>query len=112
MVDKKAIKLQIYRSPTQDDEDEARRGEYKEYEMPYTDRMTIMSALDYVHRNYDRSLAYYKSCRIGKCTACLVEVNGRNRLACTTLAENGMKIAPATKRAVIRDLVIREIPPH
>ena len=112
MTAKKLIKLQIYRSPSQDEEDEARGGEYREYEMPYIDRMTIMSVLDYIHQQYDRSLTYYKSCRIGKCTGCLVDVDGKNRLACTTLAKDGMRIGPATKREAIRDLFIQEISPR
>ena len=106
----KTIKLKIYRSPSGDEEDEARRGAYKDYEVPYIDRMSIMNALDYVHINYDRSLTYYKSCRIGKCTGCFVEVDGKNKLACTTLAKDGMQIAPTAKRKLIRDLVIEEAP--
>ena len=68
--------------------------------------MSVFSLLDYIYENYDRSLAYYKSCRIGKCTGCLVKVDGKSKLACTTLAKNGMKIGPARGHKVIRDLVI------
>ena len=110
MVEKKVIELQVYRSLSLDEEDEAKGGEYKEYELPYIDRMTVMNALDYVHQNYDRSLTFYKSCRIGKCTGCLVEVDGKNQLACTTLAKDGMKIGPAKGRRIIRDLVIEAAP--
>jgi succinate dehydrogenase/fumarate reductase-like Fe-S protein len=39
-----------------------------------------------------------------------VEVDGKNKLACTTLAKDGMKIGPAAKRKVIRDLFIEEAP--
>ncbi len=106
MVEKKVIKVHIYRSPSQDEEDMAKEGEYKDYEIPYIERMTVMNLLDYIHENYDRSLAYYKSCRIGKCTGCLVEVNGKNKLACTTLAKDDMKIGPAKGHIVIRDLVV------
>ena len=110
MAEKKVLHVQIYRSPSQDEEDEAREGEYKEYEIPYTDRMTVLNVLDYAHEDYDRSLAYYKSCRIGKCTGCLVEVNGKNIEACTTLARDSMKIGPAKRRKVIRDLVVEDFP--
>ncbi len=106
MVEKKAIHVQVYQSPSQDREDEAQKGEYKEYDIPYEDWMTVLNVLDYIHEDYDRSLAYYKSCRIGKCTGCLVEVDGKDKLACTTLAKSGMKIGPAKGRKVIRDLVI------
>ncbi len=106
MVEKKVINVQVYRSPSQEREDEAQEGEYQGCEIPYKDRMTVLNVLDYTHENYDRSLAYYKSCRIGKCTGCLVEVDGKNKLACTTLARDGMKVGPAKKRRVIRDLVV------
>ncbi len=106
MVEKKAIHVQVYRSPSQNEEDGNKEGEYKGCEIPYKDRMTVLNVLDYIQESCDRSLAYYKSCRIGKCTGCLVEVNGKNKLACTTLAKDGMKIGPAKERRVIRDLVI------
>jgi len=106
MLDKKAIRVQIYRSPSCDVEDDAHGGEYKEYEIPHEDRMTILRALDYIFQHYDRSLAYYKSCRIGKCTGCLVSVDGKNKLACCTLVKDGMKVSPAKGFTIIRDLVV------
>ena len=68
--------------------------------------MTVLNVLDCIYEDYERSLAYYKSCRIGRCSGCLVEVNGKNKLSCSTLAEDGMKIGPAQKRKVVRDLII------
>ena len=106
MAGKKIIRVQVYRSPSQDREDGAQEGEYTGYEIPYQERMSILNVLDYIHESCDRSLAYYKSCRIGKCTGCLVEVGGENKLACTTLAKDGMKIGPTKGRRVIRDLVV------
>jgi len=106
MVEKKVVHVQIYRSSSQEQEDRARVGEYKGYEIPYKDRMTVLNVLDYIIEDCDRSLAYYKSCRIGKCTGCLVEIDGKNKLACTTLVKDGMKIGPAKGLEVIRDLVI------
>ncbi len=106
MVEKKIIQVQVYRSPSEDREDGTQDREYKKYKVPYKERMTILNVLDYIHENDDRSLAYYKSCRIGLCTGCVVEVNGKNKLACTTLAKDDIKIGPAKGRKVIRDLVI------
>ena len=106
MAEKKVIKVQVYRSPSQDKEDIAKGGEYKGYEIPYVDRMTIMNVFDYIHESEDRSLSFYKSCRIGKCTGCLVEVDGKNRLACTTLAKDGMKIGPQKAKKVIKDEMV------
>ncbi len=100
------IKLLVYRSTEQEQEDVNHRGKYKEYEIPYKDHMTVLSALNYIKENLDSSLAYYKSCRIGKCTGCLVEVNGKNKLSCVTPLENGMEIGPIRKYKIIRDLVV------
>ena len=101
----KTIKVQIYRSPSVDKEDGAREGIYKEFEIPNIDKMTVFSVLDYVRDNYDSSLAYYKSCRIGRCSGCIVEIDGKNKLACTTPVKDGMKIGPAKGHKVIRDMV-------
>jgi len=105
MARKDAIKVQVYRSHYQDQKDKNQRGEYQEYEIPIGDRMSVFSVLDYIRDNYDRSLAFYKSCRIGRCSGCIVEIDGKNKLACTTPAKNDMKIGPAKGHEVIRDLV-------
>ena len=101
-----AIHVQIYRSPSNDSGDEIRGGEYQEYEVPYEDRMTDLRVLDYVFQHYDRSLAYYKSCRIGKCTGCLVSIDGKNKFACSTLVKDGIRVGPAAGFITIRDLVV------
>lgn len=106
MQKKSLIQVLVYRSPGGEVEDSEQGGDYHEYEVEYKDRMTVMNVFDYIHEKVDRSLAYYKSCRIGKCTGCLVEVDGKNRLACTTLVREGMKIGPARGYRVIRDLVV------
>jgi succinate dehydrogenase / fumarate reductase, iron-sulfur subunit len=102
----KTLKVKIYRSTSQQEEDTESGGTYKEYAIPYMDKMTIMNVFDYVHQNIDRSLSFYKSCRIGKCTGCIVEVDGKNRLACTTLAEDGMKVGPQKAKSVIKDVMV------
>jgi len=105
MVSGKMIKVQIYRSPSVEQQDEAKQGTYKEFEIPDIGKMTVFSVLDYIRYNQDSSLAYYKSCRIGRCSGCIVEVDGKNKLACTTPVKDGMKIGPAKGHRVIRDLV-------
>ena len=62
--------------------------------------------VDCIPDDVNRSLSYYKSCRIGKCTGCMVEVDGKNRLACTTLAKDGMKIGPQKAKKVIKDEMV------
>ncbi|MGI9861479.1 2Fe-2S iron-sulfur cluster-binding protein [Moorella naiadis] len=83
---------------------------YQEYTVPYAKGTTVMSALRYIYENLDHSLAYYASCRIGKCAGCHVRVNGNTKLACTTIIEGNVTIEPK-KGKVIRDLVV-ETPPR
>jgi succinate dehydrogenase/fumarate reductase-like Fe-S protein len=98
--------MKVYRSPSSDRTDEAQEGEYREYEIPYEERMTVMNVLDFIQENYDRSLAFYKSCRTGRCSGCLVAINGKNQYACSTLTKDGMEIGPANKCSVVRDLIV------
>ena len=106
MTGKEVIRVKVYRSPSPEQQDGEGEGGYKEYEVPYEERMTILNVLDCILEGHDRSLAYYKSCRIGRCSGCLVEVDGKNTFSCSTLAQNGMKIGPAKGRKIIRDLVV------
>jgi len=107
LADKKVIRVRVYRSPSSDRTDAAQEGEYQEHEIPYEERMTVMNVLDIIQEEYDRSLAFYKSCRIGRCSGCLVSVDGKTQFSCSTLAKDGMSIGPALKYEVIRDLMVK-----
>ena len=100
------LTVHVYRSPPRTTEHSDGAGSFQEFSIPRQDRMTVLNVLDHIHEHCDRSLAYYKSCRIGKCLGCVVQVNGKNRLACTTLAQDGMRIGPAKGHRTIRDLVV------
>jgi succinate dehydrogenase/fumarate reductase-like Fe-S protein len=99
------IRVKIYYSP-KDGEGKGHKGKYAVYEIPYTERMTVLNACNYIYENYGRSLSFYYSCRIGKCLGCLMDVDGKTRLACTTLAKDGMKIGPAKQGKVVKDLFV------
>lgn len=103
--EKKIIRLHIYQSP-ENGEGSDEKGKYVEYEIPYTERITVLNACAYVYENYSRTLSFYYSCRIGKCLGCLMDIDGKTKLACTTLAKDGMKIGPAKNAKVIKDLFV------
>ena len=89
-----------------------RRGEPGEssvqvYEVPYESGQSVLGVLEYIYENLDSTLSFYYSCRIGMCTGCLVRVNGKAVLACTTLAKGDMLIEPYKEGMVIKDLVAR-----
>lgn len=80
---------------------------YDEYAVPIQEGWSLLNVLTTIYETLDPSLCFYGPCRIGKCVACHVRVNGKTRLACTELApRQDMTIDPMTRRALIRDLVI------
>lgn len=76
------------------------------YRLPVERGESVLGVLQYVYENLDSSLAFYSSCRIGLCTGCLVRVNGKAVLACTTAAEGDMLIEPYHRESRVRDLVV------
>ena len=102
---KKTIRVRIYQSPP-DGENTSKKGKYMEYEIPFTERMTVLNVCTYIYENHGRSLSFYYSCRIGKCLGCLMDLDGKTKHACTTLAKDGMTIGPAKKFKVVKDLFV------
>ncbi len=88
------------------DPSEDREPYYASYEVPMTKGLTVLSAMRYIYENLDHSLAYYDSCRIGKCAGCHVKVNGHTHLACNALVTGDIVLEPQGGYTVIRDLVV------
>jgi succinate dehydrogenase/fumarate reductase-like Fe-S protein len=97
----KMVKVKIKRSANG-----VAEGRFDEYEVPLEEKMSVFNVLEYVGNRLDPSLAYYASCRIGKCMGCTLKVNGKLRLACTTLVDGDMTLEPDHRYPVIRDLVV------
>lgn len=82
------------------------------YDVPLSDKtVCIMQVLDYIYRNLDHSLAYFRhsACCQGICGRCVVRANGKNVLACVAKVEPGtdqLTLEPASSK-VVRDLVIQ-----
>jgi succinate dehydrogenase/fumarate reductase-like Fe-S protein len=80
---------------------------YQGYPVPIPEGWSLLNVLTYIYEELDPGLCFYGPCRIGKCVACHVRVDGKTRLACTELApRRDLTIDPMTQRALIRDLVI------
>lgn len=77
------------------------------YEVPIEKGESVLGVLDYIYERLDPGLTFYSSCRIGLCTGCLVRVNGKPVLACTTIAEDDMLIEPHDTKRRARDLVVQ-----
>ena len=73
--------------------------------------MTVMDVLDYIADHLDHTLAYYKHsvCNHGICGRCLLQVNGKAKLACIDPVDcyDALHLAPVPSRTCIRDLITR-----
>jgi succinate dehydrogenase/fumarate reductase-like Fe-S protein len=76
------------------------------FEVPLQEGMSVLNALEYIGRNLDPTLAFYSSCRIGKCMGCVLRINGERGLACTTIVAGDISLEPDDRYPVIRDLVV------
>ena len=76
------------------------------YFVPYTKKMRVLEALDYIVEELGESLAYQWFCGVKKCGMCGVMVNGRQTLGCWEAVEPEMTVRPLDGFPVVRDLVI------
>jgi succinate dehydrogenase / fumarate reductase iron-sulfur subunit len=69
----------------------------------------VLDALISVKATHDSSLAFRRSCREGICGSCSMNINGVNRLACTTPIDefkSELRIYPLPHMEVIKDLIV------
>jgi fumarate reductase (CoM/CoB) subunit B len=99
----KSIQLRIFRYNHRKDD----APKYENYNVPYSEGMTVLDALDYVYENLDPTLAYRKSCRQGSCGSCAVLVDAKPCAACRTLVKEGksITISPLLHFDVVKDIV-------
>lgn len=96
------VKLRIKRNNPKSEE----AARFDEFAVPWEDGWSIMNALNYIHENLDPSIAYYGSCRIGKCDGCDVLIDGKLELACIAKFGDDVTIEPVEGSVTIRDLVV------
>ena len=102
MESRKEIRVNILRyDPTADTE-----PHYQTYSVPFEKGLSVSNVVQYIWENIDPSLAFYLSCRAGRCQGCMVEVNGQVKMACTTMAEGDLTLNPWPKYEIIKDLVV------
>ena len=68
----------------------------------------VLDALILIKGTIDSTLTFRRSCREGICGSCAMNVNGTNRLACTTSMadlEGEVRVYPLPHMPVIKDLV-------
>jgi hypothetical protein len=67
---------------------------------------SISTALAWIQRHLDPSLAFGFSCRRGLCDICAVRVDGKVVTACTTPLRDGMRIEPTKDRLAVADTIV------
>ena len=68
----------------------------------------VLDALIQIKASIDSSLTFRRSCREGICGSCAMNIDGVNRLACTTSMldlKGDIKIYPLPHMPVVKDLV-------
>ena len=68
----------------------------------------VLDALIQIKGTLDSSVTFRRSCREGICGSCAMNINGVNRLACTTFVKDmgrELRIYPLPAMAVVKDLV-------
>ena len=80
------------------------------FEVPIHKGTTLLDALRYIRDNFDETLSFRHSCRMGVCGSCGMNVNGKPMLACYTqvlhLEANSLVIEPLANFEVIKDLIV------
>lgn len=80
-----------------------------EFQIEASSRKTLLEALFEIQEKHDPTLTFRYSCRSAVCGSCAMYVNGRYRLACSTLlGDLGRKVyvGPMPHYPVVRDLVV------
>ena len=102
-MEEKIVKARIFRSNPQEGEE----GGFVTFEVPVREGMSVWHVLEYITDKLDGGLAYYVSCRSGSCNGCLVKVNGKSRLACTTPINGDLTIEPVSHKRLVKDLLVK-----
>jgi fumarate reductase iron-sulfur subunit len=80
------------------------------YNVPYSDDMSVLQALQAIKADQDGSLSFRWSCRMAVCGSCGMMINGEPKLACETflrdLAPAPVTIEPLRNFPIERDLVV------
>jgi succinate dehydrogenase / fumarate reductase, iron-sulfur subunit len=82
---------------------------HETYNIEATKETTVLDALFQILETQDHSLAFRYSCRSAVCGSCAMFINGRYRLACSTLISDigrNIVVQPLPHMPIIKDLVV------
>ncbi|MGC8998250.1 MAG: succinate dehydrogenase iron-sulfur subunit [Candidatus Bathyarchaeia archaeon] len=103
-----AVKIVEFRIRRYDPD--AKRSYISTFKVPIRRGTTILDVLNYIKENFDETLTFRHSCRMGICGSCAVNINGKPMLACYTqvldINADTITIEPLSNLPVIKDLVV------
>jgi succinate dehydrogenase/fumarate reductase iron-sulfur protein len=82
---------------------------FEEHAVDVSEKASVLDAVFALQRGPCPGLAFRFSCRVGMCGSCAMVVNGRERLACSTLVRTigqHLRIEPLRNLPVKRDLAV------
>jgi len=82
---------------------------YQTFRVKAAKDTTALDALFQILENQDHSLAFRYSCRSAVCGSCAMFINGKYRLACSTLVSelgHNVIVQPLPQMPIIKDLVV------
>lgn len=84
------------------------RSYFEEYEVPYSEGMTVLDALRYIQIAFDPSLTFRWECSKGTCGTCGILLNGRPVMSCHKHLdpEEIASITPLSRFPVDKDLTV------
>jgi fumarate reductase iron-sulfur subunit len=88
---------------------EKRKIWFDEFQVPYSKKLTVLDALEYIKKGKDASITYRSSCRMAICGSCGMLVNDKPVLACSTYCykqKQPITIKPLKNFPIIKDLVV------
>jgi len=91
------------------DPDKDKKPYLQEFKIKMQHGMTVLDALMFIKENFDPTLSYRKSCRMGICGSCAMQVNGFPRLTCQTqiveVSTDTIEVRSLANYPIVRDLV-------
>ncbi|MGC8609168.1 MAG: 2Fe-2S iron-sulfur cluster-binding protein, partial [Thermoplasmata archaeon] len=83
---------------------------YQTYKVPKNEVSTVLEGLIWIKENLDETLSFRYSCRMEICGSCGMTINGKPRMACSTMMKalntDHIKLEPLQHYKVIKDLVV------
>lgn len=82
----------------------------KEFGTNYEKGESVLNLLERLQETDDTSLAFLRECKSGKCGACRMRINGKERLACTEeVTGKDLYLAPSNYGIYVRDLLCIDV---